>query len=298
MASEATVAMPVTSIEEKGTPLPWRDVLASRGFPTAVVLALAVLALFFPLVRQLPDLWFSPNSYYEHGALVPILAGAIFLYRWDRIRKEPAGASWLPILGLVPLMYIVYVASRTEMLFTLSFALIACIGLIAWMASGFKRAWAAAPAIFYLLFALPVWSQIIDRFTQPMQEISAKVAIAMLQGFGFNMIVDRQTILMDRFEMTVAAPCSGLRLALSLIALVTFFILIARLGFFANMVLALFTVPFAILINGLRIAMIGVVGNTFGSDMGKQFHDWSGYIALAICFVALQRICLALGWEP
>ena len=292
------MAIPSTGVEAKRTSLPWREVLDSKGFPIAAAIAIAIAIAFQALLRGLPDIWFRPNSYYEHGPLVPILAAAIFLYRWDRIKSQPDGSSWIPALFLVPILYVAFVASRTEMLFTLSIALVSAIGLTAWMAAGFKRAWAAGPAILYLLFALPVWTQLTDKLTQPMQEISAKVAIAMLQGFGYNMVVDRQTILLDRFEMVVAAPCSGLRLTLSLVALVTFFILIARLKWAANLLLAVFVVPFAILINGLRIAMIGVVGNTFGNDAGRQFHDWSGYIALAVCFVALQRICLALGWEP
>ncbi len=64
--------------------------------------------------------------------------------------------------------------------------------------------------------------------------------------------------------------------------------------FFVNPILALF-------INGLRIMLIGVVGENSGSSMiswmykygddpGMVFHDWSGYITLVICFIVLNYI--------
>jgi exosortase/archaeosortase family protein len=144
-----------------------------------------------------------------------------------------------------------------------------------------------------------VWNWVIDKFTQPMQEISAKVSFELLRAMNYQMYrADSTTILLDNFEMNVGAPCSGLRLMLSLIALMSFFMYIARLRWWANAFLAVFIIPFAILINGLRIAMIGVVGNTYGSEAGHQFHDWSGYISLVICFVVLQKVCQALGWKP
>lgn len=64
--------------------------------------------------------------------------------------------------------------------------------------------------------------------------------------------------------------------------------------FFVNPILALF-------INGLRIMLIGVVGENagspmirwmykYGDDPGMVFHDWSGYITLVVCFILLNYI--------
>ncbi|RYG43826.1 hypothetical protein EON79_16225, partial [bacterium] len=84
---------------------------------------------------------------------------------------------------------------------------------------------------------------------------------------------------------------------IALVAFTVLFILIARLQWWANALLAVFIIPFAILINALRIAMIGWVGNTYGHESGMAFHDYSGYLALVICFVTLRSVCRALGWK-
>ena len=73
--------------------------------------------------------------------------------------------------------------------------------------------------------------------------------------------------------------------------------------FFVNPVLALF-------INGLRIMLIGVVGENagspmiqwmykYGDDPGMVFHDWSGYLTLIACFIFLNYITKFLeGKKP
>ncbi|RYG41408.1 exosortase/archaeosortase family protein, partial [bacterium] len=228
----------------------WRGVVAHPGFPKAVGLAVLVLFLFWSLATGLPALWFAPESSISQGPLIPVIAGYIFLTRWEKIKEMPAKGSWVALIFLVPLLYFIYIATRTQMMFTLSLGLIATIGLTVWLTSGLRIALATAPAILYLLFGLPVWQQIIDKFTQPMQEISAEASYAMLRGMGYQIFrPDSTTVMMDRFEFVVGAPCSGLKTMIALVAFTVLFILIARLQWWANALLAVFIIPFAILIN-------------------------------------------------
>jgi exosortase/archaeosortase family protein len=102
---------------------------------------------------------------------------------------------------------------------------------------------------------------------------------------------------MNSFILNVEVACSGLKLLLALTAFTVFFVLIARLKMWAN-VIAIALIPvFALLVNGLRIALIGVVGETWGSDAGMKFHDYSGYITLIVCFVVLFKIFRLMGWK-
>ncbi|CAN5524376.1 hypothetical protein BH11ARM2_BH11ARM2_01560 [soil metagenome] len=298
-AEPANVAIhPSTPVEEKDVTAELRQIVANPGFPQAAAVGAIIIFLFWSFLSALPGLWFAPDSAFSQGPLVPFLAGYILLTRWEEIKRIPAKGSWVPLVFLLPLLYIVYIATRTQMMFVLSFAFVATIGLTAWMAAGFRAALAAAPAFLYLLFGLPVWQQIVDKFTQPMQVISSEVSYAMLKGMGYEIYrPDSTTVMLDRFQFVVGAPCSGLKTTIALLAFTVLFILIARLKVWANVLLAAFIIPFAILINALRIAMIGWVGNTWGNDAGMKFHDYSGYLALVVCFVTLRSVCRALGWK-
>ncbi len=64
-----------------------------------------------------------------------------------------------------------------------------------------------------------------------------------------------------------------------------------------DLILVAVAVPLCMILNTLRITLIGLVGNQYGSDAGHQFHDYSGYISLVICFVVLMKITKMLGWK-
>ena len=55
--------------------------------------------------------------------------------------------------------------------------------------------------------------------------------------------------------------------------------------------------PLTVFVNGFRIALIGVVGNAYGSQAGHDFHDYSGYITLLVCFFLLFKFARLLGWK-
>jgi exosortase/archaeosortase family protein len=115
---------------------------------------------------------------------------------------------------------------------------------------------------------------------------------------------------MNHYDLNVGGPCSGFKLLLSLTAFTTFFIMISKLGLAKNILLLLAINPLlALFINGLRIMLIGVVGEgsrvnpdagwvqyllRYGEDAGMVFHDYSGYITLLVCFVILHYIVRAL----
>jgi exosortase len=293
-----SVPIPGNPVEERPILDLAREVIARPGFRIFVVASLAIIGLFWSLVSKLPDLWFVGDSLYSHGPLVPLIAGYIFLTRWDRIKEMKVAPTLWPWLLLVPALYITFIASRTDMMLTLSLLFFGVCCLVAWALAGWKIALASFPAIAYLLFGLPVWSFFVDKFTQPLQEISTKASYTILQALGYNLFKsDSTTIMLDRFEMNIAAPCSGMKLILSLVALLVFFVLIARLPWWSNLILLVFVIPFAIIVNGVRIALIGVVGNTYGHDAGHAFHDYSGYLSLIVCFLVLRSVTRALGWK-
>src|SRR5262249_6329281 len=105
------------------------------------------------------------------------------------------------------------------------------------------------------------------------------------------------SILLNNYPLNVAAPCSGAKLTLALAAFTIFFILIGGGRLLQNLALIGIVVPFTLFINGLRIAMIGVVGNYFGAEAGHELHDYGVYIALVICFILLRYITRMLGFK-
>ncbi len=299
---EAALDMPIpdakAQAEDERPPLNWKAMSKNPAFIATATLTVTFIFAFSGLIKILLNIWFEPDTLYSHGPLIPLMSGYIIWSRWDKISKNPVRGTLIPLLILIPLLYLTFVASRGSVKMLLSTLFIASAMTTVWIVAGWKWMWTTAPAVLYMVFALPLWTSVVDRFTQPMQQLSTNMAMKMLQVTGFDpMQSDPTTIHLNNYVLNVAAPCSGAKLTLALIAFTIFFILVGRGKIWANIALIAIVLPFTLFINGLRIAMIGVVGNAFGMEAGQHFHDYGGYISLIICFILLRYITRALGFK-
>lgn len=270
----------------------------SPAFIPGLLMALGIALVFLPLWPRLIDLWEGEDGYYSHGFIVPLMSVYIVYRSWPRIRDLPVKPGYVAIPLLLLTIYAMYPATYSKIEGLMSVGLLAVLLFAVWIVAGIRWTLALAPAILYLGFALPLWHTIINNSTNPLQVISTKVAYYLLKTMGFYVYQSDPTVVyMNSFQLNVDVPCSGLKLLLALSAFTVFFVLIARLKWTANLFM-LAMIPFlAILINGLRIALIGVVGETQGREAGIAFHDYSGYVTLIICFVVLFKIARILGWK-
>lgn len=284
--------------------MPW--LLAGLG-------AILLLGWFF--LSSLPKVWFSEEGYYSHGLLIPFMAIAVIYTRRNKIKAEPVSSSLIGF-GVLILGLLLLLAARA--IDNLS---IAAVGFILALAGGVYFAFGKHIAkhiigpIAFLTFMMPVLGWVIDTTTNPLQLISTKIAAKLLNivGYQTDMSPTQPTLIqMNDYAMMVGGPCSGFKLILSLLAFSVFFIMLTNLGWIRNLIFIGLTLPLALFINGLRIMLVGVVGQgakgtgimaSFGDwlvargngkDAGMVFHDYSGYITLIVCFIILHYIVKAL----
>lgn len=256
-----------------------------------------LLLTFWPLVKNTGLSWIN-NDYYSHGWIVPILIGWQIRVRQEDWKAIPLTDGKWALLLFIPIFLLQYIA------FVGDFWAIQCIMFVSfiltsmWVLFGFKRAWFLTMPICFALFALPVWGSFIDVYTNPLQMLSTSVAEMLLRLFGFNPIkLQDLTIQLNSYALTVAVPCSGLKLMVAVACFTCHFVLIARKEFSFNLLMFILVIPLCLFINGLRIALIGVVGELQGADAAHSFHDYSGYITLVICFFILFKFARLFGWK-
>lgn len=270
----------------------------SKAFVPGVAVLATIVFAFWTLLQGLPDLWFGADGYYSHGVLVPLISGYIVYKWWPKLKDIPVRPGWIAIVPMLAVLVLVRAAVLTEIQQMVSIGLLAALLLGAWMVAGWRWMLALAFPILYLTFALPLWTGAIDNYTNPLQLVSTEVSYAILQATGFEPFRQGGTIInLNNFVLDVGVPCSGLKLVLAVTAFTVFFMLIGNLKWWANLAMATLVLPLCLFINGLRIALIGVVGEMYGDDAGHKFHDYSGYITLIICFFILFKIARWLGWK-
>lgn len=277
-----------------------KRVMESPAFWPGVALFIGFVLLYFRLITNLWSLWMEGDGYYSHGILVPPICGYVVWKQWPRIKTIPVKPALIAAIPLVALSWAAYRASTVEISLIMAFCFICSLMFAAAFIAGWRWMLALTPAILYSSFAMPFWTSAIDAYTNPLQKYSTKVAFQLLRLTSHDPYMsktDDTTILLNHFTLNVAVPCSGLKLVLALSAFVVFFVLVARLKPWANIILLASILPMALFFNGLRIALIGIVGDAYGMKAGLSFHDSSGYITLVVCFFTLFKFARALGWK-
>ncbi|MCB8933165.1 MAG: exosortase/archaeosortase family protein [Chthonomonadaceae bacterium] len=273
-------------------------IVRSPAFLPGLLLAVGIALVFGSLWPQLLPLWTGDDGYYSHGFLVPLISVYVVYRWWPRLQKIPvrpflpAGVLLLALLWFARVTHVTQIYSLMSI--TLMFTLIASV----WLLAGGRWAANLSLPILYLGFAMPLWSTFIQTYTNPLQVVSTKAAFKMLGAFQLDPYLgDATTIYLPHFTLDVGVPCSGLKLVLALSAFTILFMLIANLKWWGNVAMVAILLPLTVFVNGLRIALIGVVGNAYGPQAGHDFHDYSGYITLLVCFFLLFKFARLLGWK-
>jgi exosortase len=102
-------------------------------------------------------------------------------------------------------------------------------------------------------------------------------------------------------SLEVAEACSGIRSLVSLLTLsIVYGYFFDRRNWF-RVLLAVTTIPLAILTNGLRVAGTGIAAHYYGSAAAEGFfHEFSGFIVFAAALVLLAVVAKVgqLVWPP
>lgn len=279
--------------EKRGSGLP--QMLASiavRYWKIALVVALLLLS-HRHAVQYWADMWGRKDSYYSHGPLVPIIAAFMIWANRKRIAASTIRPSWLGLALMIlalPAFVFGHWSSSAALLGVTFFLFLVGAALLLF---GIKGSRYLIFPLLYLAFMVPLPSTLLDEATFGIQLQSTTIASKMLDLSGYETTQVGTRI--EAFDLpqalVVGEACSGFRLLISLLTFTAFFVYMVQAPGWKKLVLIAAALPLSLFINSLRITMIGYAGIWTGSaEAMHQFHDWSGYLGLIICFVILFGI--------
>ncbi|MBC8101388.1 MAG: exosortase [Cytophagales bacterium] len=280
-----------------------REVEARGTFAGAYGPLLLPLALFAALlgVIALPMLrwWYweytKPESYYGYAFFVPPLIG-VMLWHKRKALAEATPTPYLPALIIViPALSLLVLAIKTEMQAVMSSAFLLTFTSGLWLALGTRWVRAAAFPLLFLWLMAPLPGPVLNDLTLSAQRISTEGAARLLGLLALHPVHDGNLIHLENYTLNVDVPCSGFKLLLSLLTFSAAFAFLTDTTLAKRWGLFLLSLPLTILVNSVRIALIGIVGEALGSSAANTFHDWSGVISLVLCMVLLFSGAKGLG---
>jgi exosortase len=267
--------------------VPWWQILAF----------VAVLGwLYASALRHLVEQWaHDPN--YSHGFFVPVFSLFVIWSERDKLRKlalEPSASGLIVLfLGLVVLAAGTLGAelflSRVSLLLTIAGLVVITFG------------WNHMRAIFFpwifLLFMIPIPAIFLNQITFPLQLLASKAAALTLPLMGVPVLREGNIIQLPAMALEVAEACSGIRSLMSLATLAIIYGYLLEPRTSIRVILALASVPIAVLANSLRIIGTGLLVQYWDPDKAQGFfHEFSGWVIFVVSLVMLFLLHRALQW--
>ncbi len=253
-------------------------------------------AVYAPVLYHLVLHWkIVPD--YSHGFLVAPLS---VYFAWERKRElarvEIEGSWW----GLLPLVLGVAALSigrlGVELTAMRSGFVLSLIGMVLLLFGREIFRILTFPLLFLFLM-VPLPQSLVNVVAFPLQLLAAGAAVDALQALGIPALVEGNIIHLAHAKLFVADACSGLRSLMALLTLGVVFAYFFRKNNIERLVLIASTIPIAIFVNAVRVALTGILTHHYGEDMASGvIHEFQGMITFSVAFVLLLLEASLIGW--
>ena len=266
-----------------------------------VLLAVSFGLLFRHVFPKLVHDWWTDDNY-SHGFL--IIPVALYL-AWERRRAFASVPERLSILGLVVVVGSIGVLLAGILGSELFLTRIAILGTVTGSVLflfGWQRLRVLAFPLAFLLLMIPLPAIIFNQIAFPLQLFASKVGEFALSAVDIPVLREGNVLILANTSLEVAEACSGIRSLVSLLTLGIVF------GYFADQrawvrgLIALSTIPIAVITNGARVAGTGIAAHSYGPGAAEGFlHEFSGWVIFVMAFamiIALQWVLVRLVPPP
>jgi exosortase len=266
---------------------------AKRTVGIAAALAAAVAWLYWDILSSLVRQWASDDNY-SHGFFVVPLAA---YFAWERraallrARVQPSAAGLL----LVAASLTVFVAGILGAeLFLTRVSLIGVLAgsvLFIWGREHFRL---LLFPLAFLLLMIPLPAILFNQLAFPLQLVASRAGETVIAAAGIPVLREGNVLHLPGRALEVAEACSGIRSLVSLLmlAIVLGYFTERRIG--ARVMLAVASVPIAILANATRVAGTGLMSHWISPAAADGFfHTFSGWLMFIVALaglLALQRL--------
>ncbi len=247
---------------------------------------------YFPIWKSLINLWSSSDDYSHGFFIIPISLYIIWSKR-EVLSKIPVTPSiWGGILAVFSLLvYIVSSFAGIATLASLSIVPLAC-GIVIHLfgLSVFKE---CMFPLAFLIFMVPVPSQIYSSLTNPLQLIVSKASVWGASLLGIPLFREGNIIHLPDHTLQVVQACSGLRSLMTLLTLSSVFGYLSLKSNILRSLLFVTGIPAAILVNIIRVVLMIIAFYYFNFDLTTgSIHTAFGVI---IFIMALAIVATAKG---
>lgn len=260
---------------------------ANYGLLYVVVSLLVSLFAFSESLLQLVHRW-TVQEEYSHGFLIPVIVAWLVWRRRDALLSSIGRPSWYgpALIVLAAVMHIIGKLSSLYVMSQLGF-IVALFGIVLGL-GGYSLLKVMFVPIVFLIFAIPLPYFIDAVLSYRLQLISSELGTAFIRLMQIPVYLEGNVIDLGVYKLQVVEACSGLRYLYPLMSLGFLAAYLFQAPLWQRAVVFLSTIPITILMNSLRIGIVGILVNSWGPQDADGFlHMFEGWIIFLACAAAL-----------
>lgn len=265
-----------------------------------LALAIGVLALAGrQALGAVWDTWLELPEY-SHGVIVPVVCLFLAWQRQHDFLAMPMAGSWGgPGLALAGVALHALGKLAALLIFQQYGLLLMLYGLL-WSLVGNAAMRRLAIPLLLLALAIPLPQFVLKPFSAQMQLLSSQIGVGFIRLFGVSVFLEGNVIDLGSLKLQVAEACDGLRYLFPLMTLGLIMACFFRAPLWQRALVFLSSIPITILMNSLRIGVIGLSVEHFGRALAEGFlHEFQGWVVfMASATLMILEMTLLARFGP
>jgi exosortase D (VPLPA-CTERM-specific) len=257
--------------------------------------AAAVALPFSSALSQLYSSW-SIEPEYSHGVLIPLISLFLLWREREWLRRTELTGSWLGLPVIAAGLALWFVGELATIYTIVQYGfLVALYGLVLSMTgvAVFARLWMP---LLILVLMVPLPPFLAGSLSLQLQLISSALGVWFIRLAGVSVLLQGNVIDLGAYQLQVAEACDGLRYLFPLMTLAFVVAYFFRAPLWKRALLFATSVPIAIVMNSIRIGVIGVTVDRWGPKMAEGLlHDFEGWVVFMMSTAVLIVVAIALA---
>jgi exosortase len=260
-----------------------------------IYFALLLLLCYAPAITSMVGDWIH-NEEMGHGFFVPAIVGYIVWQQKDELKNTPAKINWWGLLVVLLGAAQSIIATLGVELFLSRSALLVTLTGGVWMLGGTAMLKKLVFPLLLLCFMVPLPAIIYNSITFPLQIVASQLADGALTVLNIPVLREGNVLELPTQKLSVVEACSGIRSLLSLTFLSLVYGYFLEKKTLIRVLLFIATVPIAILANGSRVTITGILSQVKPELAEGFFHESTGFIIFIFAIGILLLFHRALLW--
>ncbi len=225
---------------------------------------------------------------FTYCGVVPLVVAYLFWGKRDMLQTLPSVPSrW----GLLPfglgVLFFLLGELGGEFYTTYLSSWLLVTGLL-WLHWGWYKLRIVRFPLLFSIAMFPLPDVINNTLSLKLKLISSALGVHFLQALGITAFREGNVIDLGFTRLQVVDACSGLRYLLPLLILGVLLAYFFQAPLWKRVLLVVSTIPLTIMVNGMRIASVGLLYPVFGAQVAEGFfHDFSGWLIFMMSLMAL-----------